>query len=178
MTFECTLTQSDILQYSLYFVKESGTVKKDICKNWLIWLVIWLIIILICFFNRNYFGTLLSAGGAVIVLVVHPFRMKDIYFDRLQREALKQIRNGGNKVRITINEDYIDIAGELSESRFKTHAATSIVEIKDYYFLTIKDSAVIIPKSKIENIGACQKRLLELARNLSIKFVTKLDWRW
>jgi YcxB-like protein len=178
MTFEYTLTQNDVLQYSLYFLKEGGTLKKQILKNWFIWLTIWTTIVFVFYFNKNNFGALAFAVASVVVLVVHPMRMKDVYFNRLQKDAISQVGKEGNQVKLTIDEDYVDVKGKEAESRIKTSAITSLIEIKDYFFLEMNDQAVIIPKSKVENMDLFKKEFVELTKGLKINFVTKLDWKW
>ncbi|MQP53759.1 MULTISPECIES: hypothetical protein [unclassified Flavobacterium] len=81
------LKENDYLQMQLYFFKENNTLRKIIIKNLIAWFVIFLVIILILYFSNQKFGAVIFIIGAILVLTVNPFRIKNIYFNRLKRES-------------------------------------------------------------------------------------------
>ena len=179
MNLKYKLRENDYLQMQLYFFKANNTLRKIVINNLMTWLVIFLVIILILYSNNQKFGALLLSIGAFLSLIIKPFGIKEVYFQRLKKESKKFYESEFNKL---ISVDFLDDSIYIDRIEKQTTIAIAeiekVIETKQHYFIKFKIDVLLLPKSEIENQDLVKSELLNLTKKLNIELENQLNWKW
>lgn len=176
LTFK--LKENDFFLLQLYIFKREVNLSKLIIKELAVWFVIFLTIILFLYFNNQKDLALFISIGAIIGLIIRPFRIKKNYFNR-SRKQIKIYENRFNKtITLEFLDDYINFIGSDSESKINLSAIKKIIDTKQHYLLTLNPEIIIIPKSEIENEILLRNELIKLSKKQKIEFENQQNWKW
>ena len=178
MNLKYKLKENDYLQMQLYFFKENITLRKIIIKNLIAWFVIFLVIILILYFSNQEFGVVIFTIVAILVLIVNPFRIKDIYFNRFKKESKVYEKKINKLISVEFTENYICIDKIEKQTKINISEIEKIIETKQHFFIKFTLEVIIIPKTEIDNQDFLKKELLNLTKKLNIELENQLNWKW
>ena len=178
MTIEYIIRQNDYLQLNLYGIKKDNLLKKHILKNWISWFVILLVLVVISYLSR-YIELLISISiGAIIGLIIHPFRLKRLYFERMLKATTKYQSRFNSLYKLIINNDFIELITITGEHKMKISEVESFIETKHHFFISLKPDVIIIPKSELENLDIIRDELKKISEKLNVKYLSDINWKW
>ncbi|MCO6164485.1 hypothetical protein [Flavobacterium sp. NRK F7] len=178
MNLKYKLKENDYLQMQLYFLKESNDLRKIIIKNLIAWFTFFLIIILILYFSNQKLIVVIFAIASIIVLIVNPIRIKDIYFEKLKEESKTYVNKSNQLISVEFSDNYIFIDSVKKQTKINISEIEKIIETNQHFFIKFILEVIIIPKTEIDNQDFLKKELLNLTKKLNIELENQLNWKW
>ncbi|MBI3220539.1 MAG: YcxB family protein [Bacteroidetes bacterium] len=175
-----TLNEDDYLTFQLYTASKTPRVKKARIRSWILTTITFLCLAYLFYHSDNDFLTIYFLVIAGLSLTLFPFYTRWRY----KRHYLKYIRDTyktrfGEKCELEFTPDAIVTKDKSGEVKINKSEINEINEIKDFYFLkTSSGMALIISKSKTEDIEKIKSEIKSLVETGGVKHNIELDWKW
>jgi c-di-AMP phosphodiesterase-like protein len=173
------LYEEDYLQHQLYLASISKRVENKRKRNYFWITVLFAVIAVLAVVLQNNVLAILSLITTVITIIFYPIyerkHYKKHYLEFIKENySSKQDENS----YIEFKEHELVIHNDHSETTMDYSKIDRIVEIKDYIFVRIGATSLIIPNGRIENIDEVRDRLMTLAESQSKEYIKNLNWKW
>jgi len=175
------LHKVDFLMLQLYIASKSERLKSRRKRAKMVTPVLYLILALIMYFLlHQLIIAIVMVVLAVAWVLFYPSREKKTYTNYYGQYIDEYYMSRyGEEMDLTIDEGYIRIKTNYSESKTILSHLDAIQEIPDYLFLKYKSGAsLIIPRKKVADFDGIKDRLLRLTANLDVKHTADLNWKW
>jgi YcxB-like protein len=173
------LYQEDYLQHQLYLASISKRIESKRKGNYFWVTLFFAVITVFAFVLQNNILAIISLIIAVITAVFYPIYERK-HYKKNYLEFIKE--NYPNKQDensyVEFKEHELVIHHDYSETTMDYSKIDRIVEIKDYIFVRIGGTSLIIPNGRIENIDEVRNRLISLAKSQSKEYIKNLNWKW
>jgi len=177
MKLEYSLNENDYLQYQLYTASKSKLIKKNRFRSRLIAPLALILFGLYNYINNpDKIGFIIYLLFAILWFFIHPLYSKFLYKRQYKRSIKENYQESVNKVsELSFNPNYILTKDYINESKINTKELGKLIEIKNYFFLTLNDKlSLVIPKNSISDIDSFKKIINEY----NIEHLRELNWKW
>lgn len=173
---EYKLEKEDYLIARLY----EASISKKIIKRknifWIFFTFSFLILTILSHFQDQFFLTIIHFILCILSAFYYPnyfkWRYKKYYDSNIEENYSDYF---GKNVTLKLSQDYLESKDKNSEMKVFFSEIFTITEMKDYFFLKIsKSSMLIIPKTYINNIQEFEQYFL----NKGFRIIKNLNWKW
>ena len=182
MKLEYSLDKNDILENHLYIISKMKQLNKD-KKELFIFITSLLVLIdVVVFYKKKYFDFYIFIIITLLFIVFHKKLINSYYKFYTIWKVKRLIKINPNFIGVKYIEFFEQ--GNISiekQNIIDITQVNSINEIKEYYFIRLKNkTSIIIPKAKItsNNKNEVNQFLKQLSENLNIEYIKELDWKW
>lgn len=173
------LYEKDYLQHQLYLASISPRIQKKRKDSYFWILALFTLIAVFAFLYQNNLLGSFSLIASVITALFYPIYQRKQYekhYSEFIKENYPDKQDENSYVEFTDNE--LIIHNEHSESRLDYSKIDKFVEIRDYIFVRIGTTSLIIPTTRIDNATEVQEKLVSLAKIQSKEYIKNISWKW
>lgn len=179
MKYEFSLDENDFLNDQLYFASKSKNIQEQRVKSFLI--------IAITFIGCTIFSYIKNSplshyflGVTIILILFYPIwdkRRHKKHYEKHVNEVFNKRFN--KKIELIIANQHIEEIESNGNSSISIKSLEEIIETRDYIFLKLdNETAIVIPKLKIQNIEELYSDIKHIIESNNIKFKRELSWKW
>jgi len=176
MKIEYKLTNDDFLEFQLYTASKSKTIEKKRRFGRIIIPLLYFGIAAYSLINDSVlFGIILLVFG-LIWFVFYPRYSKYRYKRHYKNHIAEHYQNRVNITEeLIFEENFVFSKDNSSEAKIEVEEFEYLIELKAYFFLTLKRGiSFIIPKSQVTDVMAFKNKI----EKLGIQYVNELEWEW
>ncbi len=175
-----SLDDNDYLAYQLYSASTNDWIKTKRKKEWAFTAITFIVLGMLFYSNDNIFLGNYFAGAAILTAFCFPFYSRWRYKNHYLRHTREVHKNSfGKEVTVTITDSTIEANDYSGQASINLSQLTEINETGQHFFLmTLSGQALIVPKTKLDNLQGFSSTIKELSVNLNIKHNIDNDWKW
>ncbi len=180
MHLEYRLSEDDFLQYQLYYLYHSGTLKGHLLRSRIIISILFGLLFYTYYMHDNTYYAYIFLFAAIALLILLPYILNGVH----KKTSLGQVREiykyrFGKELNVWFNKDNFVIVDEATKTETNYTALEKVVELSSHYFVKVKSrNTLIIPKSELENLDELKKTLQRISKQSKIEYATELEWKW
>jgi hypothetical protein len=177
---EYPLQADDYLQYQLYVASKSKRIQKK-RKNSKIGLpIIYIFFSIVIYFYSNSLLSFLFIAIAIAWYFLYPVWEKHHYIKHYKDFIDENYKaNKEEKIVLEVNETYLFIKNNGSESKVNCSEIATITELNQYLYIHLNSGqTLIVPKSRTNNLDELIATLKLIEKKYSIEYKTEPNWEW
>ncbi len=180
MKFEYKIEENDYLTYQLFIASKSETIISKRKRNKIILSVLPLILAIVSYFNNNVTVFIFLLFWSVFTFLFYSYYDKNHYTNHYKKMIKEKLKNAFNQiVSIEINDEFIFLKDDGSESKVMNKEILEINNIPDLILIRFKGAlTLIIPKKSIFNIETLKSKLNEISIKFNINYTIEPNWKW
>jgi hypothetical protein len=168
------IEQDDFLTFQLYTVSQSKNVLRTRRRGQLLTTVAGLLLTLNLFVTGSYIAACVMLVFAIAIYFLYPryhkWRLKSHFLKFSKKNYGSQF---GQEESLETKGDHIISKNIAGEGKVNARELESLIEIKEHYFLKMKNgSSIILPKRDILETKELKKDL----KKMGVKMIKDLDW--
>ncbi|TWP28679.1 hypothetical protein ETU09_05010 [Apibacter muscae] len=177
--YSYTIGAEDYLTHQLFSATNNENFKKQRKKGLLIWTLLFGILALVFFIQKNFLLTIYFIIFGVIFFFVYPYYSSWVYKRYFKRIVQRNFANDKEAVTLKITSENFILSNQKEQGTLAIADLESINEIATHLFLRFKDGKnIIIPMLEVENKNLLLNQMSSLAQENSFSYYKNLNWKW
>lgn len=182
MKIQYSIEKNDILVNHLYVISKMEKFGKDKKEIFFVILGFLSLINIVVLYKKKYFDFCFFIAITLLFIFFHK-KAINFYYKFYSNWNVKKLIKKNPKILGVKEFEFIEKSKITTETIniIDLTLINSINEIKEYYFIRLKNNtSIIIPKAKItsNNKNEINQFLKQLSENLNIEYIKELDWKW